>query len=207
MVNWSQAEACYEAVLMVARFAFALFLVAALTACGRQAGWHATNVEGAMPALEFRMVRANDGAQVSARDYAGKTVLLYFGYTQCPDICPTTLANLSEALHRLGPLAQTMRVLFVTVDPDRDTLPVLKEYVGAFAPQIDGLRGDDDAIAALARRYRVAYGVEKGTGARDYRVMHSDAVFFFDREGHARLVATSTDDVEGLAADLRRLAS
>jgi protein SCO1/2 len=158
-----------------------------------------------MPRLEFRMQRANDGASVTEQDYRGRIVALYFGYTHCPDICPATLTNLSDVLGRLGAGANQVRILFVTVDPDRDTLKSLKDYVRAFAPQTDGLRGDDDALAALARRYRVAYGVEKVSAERPYSVMHSDAVFVFDRKGRARLVATSTDDIDGLAADLRRL--
>ena len=184
----------------------ALALCLVLAACGNHdAGWHGRNISGDMPDLAFTMQRANDGKTVGAPDYRGKITLLYFGYTNCPDICPTTLANLSEALRRLGPKARQVRVLFVTVDPDRDTLPVLKAYVNAFAPQMDGLRGTKNAIAALARRYRVAYSVTKPTKEHPYEVMHSAAVFFFDRDGHARLVTLSTDDTRAVAADIERL--
>jgi protein SCO1 len=189
---------------MTAGRTFLLIALLLASGCGpREAGWHATNISGAMPRLEFRMQRASDGAEVSSRNYRGKVVLLYFGYTHCPDICPATLTNLSDALHRLGAKANSVRILFVTVDPARDTLRVLDAYVRAFAPQIDGLRGDDDALVALARRYRVAFGIEK-TGPA-YSVMHSDAVFFFDQNGNVRLVATSTDDADGISSDLRRL--
>ncbi len=179
-----------------------LLLVAA---CSDHAGWHATDITGAMPPLALSMTRANDGHPVSARDYRGKITLLYFGYTHCPDICPTTLANLSDMLQQLGSRADGVRVLFVTVDPARDTDAVMHDYVKAFAPQIDGLIGSDDALVALARRYRVAYGVTPPSGKNPYTVMHSDAVFFFDRTGRARLVATSTDDASGLTSDVRRL--
>ena len=158
-----------------------------------------------MPRLAFRMQRASDGAVVTAQDYRGYIVTLYFGYTHCPDICPATLTNLSDMLQRLGARAGKICVLFVTVDPRRDTIQTLRDYVRAFSPQVDGLRGDDDALAALARRYRVAYGVERHSQGGAYSVMHSDAVFFFDRTGRARLVATSTDDVGGLAEDVGRL--
>jgi protein SCO1/2 len=185
----------------------ACFLTLALFACSRGGpDWHSTDITGTMPRLAFRMQRASDGAEVTERDYRGTAVVLYFGYTNCPDICPATLTNLSDVLDRLGAHARTVRVLFVTVDPDRDTLRVLRAYVGAFAKQIDGLRGDDDALTALARRYRVAFGVETPTPHYGYKVMHSDAVFFFDRSGRARLVATSTDDTAGIASDLERLA-
>ena len=182
----------------------ALALMLLLAACSREAQWHATNITGAMPPLEFRLTRAEDGQSVSAATYRGKAVLLYFGYTHCPDICPATLANLSDALTRLGPgRASHVRVLFVTVDPDRDTNSVLGEYVKAFAPEIDGLRGSDNALASLARRYRVAYRVTTENGT--YSVMHSEAVFFFDPEGRARLVTTSTDKTTDIADDIRHL--
>jgi len=154
-----------------------------------------------MPKLEFAMTRASDDAAVTAHDYRGRVVLLYFGYTHCPDICPATLANLADVLHRLGARAKDVAVLFVTVDPNRDTLPILKSYTNAFAPQIDGLRGSPDALAALARRYRVAYGVTENP----YTVMHTSAVFFFDPKGRARLVTMSTENTADVAADIKRL--
>ncbi len=179
----------------------ALVLVLLAAACGREQG-AATDISGAMPALDFALTRANDGKAVTAADYRGKAVVLYFGYSHCPDVCPTTLANLSEILGKLGGRAGEVRVLFVTVDPNRDNLGLMKTYVASFAPQIDGLRGTDDQLAALARRYRVAYSVTPGA---NYEVMHSNAVFFFDRGGKARLVTTQTDNIDGLTADLKRL--
>jgi protein SCO1 len=164
--------------------------------------WHATDITGSMPQLAFSMVRASDGTAVTAEDYRGRAVLLYFGYTHCPDVCPATLANLSEVLARLGRDAEKVRVLFVSVDPERDSLPILKEYTQAFAPQIDGLRGTPNQLADLARRYRVAYTVKT---APDYVVTHTTAVFFFDERGKARLVALDSNDSAGLAADVKRL--
>lgn len=164
--------------------------------------WYGTDITGAMPRLQFSMTRASDGANVTEAQYRGKLVVLYFGYTQCPDVCPTVLANISEALQRLGAKANRVSVLFVTVDPNRDTLPLLKAYAKAFAPQMDGLRGSDNAIATLARRYRVAYSVNAGP---PYEVMHSDAVFMFDATGRARLVTLNTDNTTALAADMERL--
>lgn len=179
----------------------ALTCLLLLSGCDAQP-WYGTNITGAMPRLQFSMMRASDGANVTAGDYRGRLVVLYFGYTQCPDICPATLANLAEALQKLGTKANRVAVLFVTVDPNRDTLPILKAYVKAFAPQIDGLRGSDNALAALARRYRVAYSVNAGP---PYQVMHSSAVFMFDADGRARIVTLSTDDTSALAADMERL--
>jgi protein SCO1 len=187
------------------RLLMAIVCAALLAACERSPSPQVTDIAGVMPPLEFQMVRASDGAGVTARDYRGKVVVLYFGYTQCPDVCPATLSNLAEMLHRLGARASDVRVLFVSVDPARDTLPVLKAYAAAFAPQVEGLRGSADQIARLARRYRVAYGVTPASPGHPYAVMHSDSVFFFDAVGRARFVATSTDDIAGLARDLRML--
>jgi protein SCO1/2 len=200
-------RACYSGAMRHKNLSIAvLMFVTMLAACGRaerQSGM--TDIAGVMPPLHFSMTRANDGAAVNARSYRGKVTILYFGYTNCPDICPTTLSNLSLALQRLGAAAGNVRVLFVTVDPARDTMPVLKSYVGAFAPQTEGLRGSPDALADLARRYRVAYSVTPASPSRAYAVMHSNAVFFFDAEGHARLVALSTDDIAALTADIEKL--
>ena len=126
-----------------------------LLSCGSEKPYHMTDITGAMPKLQFRMERANDHAIVSADSYRGKVVILYFGYTHCPDVCPTTLANLSEVLKRLDTRAYDVSVLFVSVDPDRDTPEVLGPYVRNFAKQIDGLTGPPNGLMALTRRYRV----------------------------------------------------
>jgi protein SCO1/2 len=176
----------------------------ALAACAPARG-PVTDIAGAMPRLEFAMTRANDGKDVTADAYRGHVVILYFGYTNCPDACPTTLGDLATVLQRLGPKARDVRVLFVTVDPNRDTLAALKAYANAFAPEIDGLRGSEDAIARLARRYRVTYQVTPASPGHAYAVMHSDSVFFFDRDGRARYVATSVADAAAIEGDVRRL--
>jgi len=164
-----------------------------------------TDIRGAMPPLAFAMTRANDGKDVSAADYRGKAVILYFGYTNCPDICPTTLSDLATVLHALGSRTRDVRVLFVSVDPNRDTLAALKAYANAFAPEIDGLRGSDDAIARLARRYRVTYQVTPAAPGHAYEVIHSDSAFFFDPEGRARYVATSVANAKVIERYLRNL--
>jgi protein SCO1/2 len=184
----------------------ALALCLLIAACDdSEKPWHATDITGAMPKLAFRMVRANDGQVVTADSYRGRVVILYFGYTHCPDICPTTLANLSEVLKRLDTRAYEVSVLFVSVDPDRDTLPVLGAYVRGFAKQIDGLSGPPNGLMALTRRYRVLYSVTRDSPGHPYQVMHSNSVFFFDRSGRARLVTTSTDNIAGITDDAERL--
>ncbi|MBN9046593.1 MAG: SCO family protein [Rhizobiales bacterium] len=182
---------------------------ALLEGCEGKTAWHGTDVTGTSPALAFTMSRAPDGKEVTAADYHGKVVMLYLGYTFCPDICPTTLANVAEILNGLGTDAQQVAVLFVTVDPDRDTLPVLADYVGNFTPQTIGLRGTPDQLAALARRYRLAYSVTPASKGHPYEVTHSSAIYIFDRSGAARLLVsslgTSNPDLAGVTADLKRL--
>jgi protein SCO1/2 len=180
------------------RILAALALAFALAGCGK-AGWHMTDISGGSPRLDFHLDRASDGKAAGGGDYRGKVVALYFGYTHCPDVCPATLANLTDVAKRVGPGFQ---ILFVTVDPGRDTRDVLNEYAHAFTPQMDGLYGTANQLADAARRYRVAYSVKT---APEYEVMHSNAVFFFDPDGKARLVTTDTSDTAAIAADVKRL--
>ncbi|HTV44316.1 MAG TPA: SCO family protein [Stellaceae bacterium] len=180
-----------------------------LAGCGDNGKWHSINVSGSLPPLAFTMTRASDGKEVTAADYRGKIVLLYFGYTNCPDICPETLSNTAQVLTRMGPEAQHVRMLFVTVDPNRDTPPVLAAYVKNFAPQIEGLRGTADQLTTLARRYRVVYSVSPATKTHPYEVTHSAAIYVFDGSGAARLIIGSLSsthpDIPGTADDLKRL--
>jgi protein SCO1/2 len=190
----------------VATFAVLAVLGLGIAACSSGGPSFALqNVNGLLPQLKFSL-DDQDGRAVTAEDYRGKIVLLYFGYTHCPDACPTTLTNLSEALRRLGPDASRVRVLFVTVDPARDTLAVMKRYVGAFGSQFVGLRGDDDALAALSKRYRIAYHLEPPDRNGYYAVDHSSAVFIFDASGRARLLAQENDNPRTIAMDLQKLA-
>lgn len=189
------------------KHAAGLLLALALVACGQSPTPPpgVTDIKGIMPALDFSFVRANDSAPVQARDYRGKVSVLYFGYTHCPDVCPTTLSNLSLALGAMSGDADKVRVLFVSVDPERDTLPILKSYVNAFAPQIDGLRGTANTIANLARRYRAAYSVTPASATQGYEVTHSNSVYFFDARGRARFVTMHTDNRAALVKTLRYL--
>ena len=180
------------------RIAVLLFALL-LAGCGRSS-FHMTDISGALPRLDFRMIRATDGKQVTGADYRGKVVAVYFGYTNCPDVCPATLANLTEMLGKVK--SPDMVVLFVSVDPARDTIPALRKYAAAFSPQIEGLAGSDNELARFTRRYRVAYSVDPGP---PYTVMHSNAVFFFDKEGRVRLVTTDTTDTSAMAADVEKL--
>ncbi|MDE2150404.1 MAG: SCO family protein [Gammaproteobacteria bacterium] len=176
-----------------------------LAACHGSPKWHLDNVAHIVAPLKFSL-QSSAGGTVTAANFRGKVTLLYFGYTHCPDVCPTTLAKLAGVLRQLGPAADGVRVLFVTVDPVRDTLPMLRTYVDAFdARHFVGLRGDAHATAGIARRYRIGYTLGKPDAAGNYAVSHSSAVFIFDRNGDARLLGTETTPSADFVDDLRRL--
>jgi len=186
-----------------------LTLCALLLVNASAKAWNSDDMTGALPALSFTMTRASDGKTVTASDYRSKIVLLYFGYTFCPDVCPTTLLNLATMLKHMGKAADDVRVLFVTVDPNRDTLPVLKQYTEAFAPQVVGLRGTPDQLATLAKRYRVSYSVTPASPGHPYEVTHGAAVYVFNRAGDIKLLftglSTQNTKLEPLTDDLRQM--
>jgi protein SCO1 len=181
-----------------------------LIAAARRAGAAAEGVAGSLPNLRFRMQRADTGAVASEGDFRGSVVLLYFGYASCPDICPTTLANLAAVLDRLGPLGAGVRVLFVSVDPARDTLAALRQATTPFGPRVVGLRPTPDMLDAVARRYRVAYSVRPARGKEPYTVTHATGVYVFDSAGAARAILTGLDqpspDLDEVAAAIRQAA-
>jgi protein SCO1/2 len=186
--------------------AILLLLVVLLAACGHSAPpWGLRDISGLMPSLDFTLTAASDGATVHGQDYRGQVVLLYFGYTHCPDVCPTTLSRLSRAVGALGTSARQVRILFVSVDPARDTLAQLKAYAGAFGPEVVGLRGSEAELNALTKRYRVSYGYGKPDSHGNYEVSHSSAVYVFDRDGKIRLLVGSTDSTPVITRDLQRL--
>ncbi|MGF6294098.1 SCO family protein [Paraburkholderia youngii] len=183
-----------------------LVALATLTGCTQRAEpWRLTNVTGHLPDLDFSLTD-DTGRPVSAASFKGRTSLVYFGYTHCPDVCPETMGRLMQVLGKLGPEAQKVRILFITVDPARDTPQALHDYVGAFdAQHAEGLTGTDWQIESLAQRYRVAYQMEKRDPNGNYEVTHSSAVYVFDSQGRARLLATDHDTPDAIAQDLRRI--
>jgi len=163
-----------------------------------------TNITGHMPDLDFALTD-DTGKAVTGADYRGKVVLLYFGYTHCPDVCPLTLAQLHVSMQRLGALADGARILFVSVDPTRDTPAILKTYVSAFDPRAVGLTGSPRAVEALSKRYRSAFTREPDASDSSYAVSHSSAIYVFDRAGHARVLATPSATQDDLVHDLHLL--
>ncbi|WP_205746056.1 MULTISPECIES: SCO family protein [Dyella] len=176
-----------------------------LGACQRgDQPWRLTNVSGHMPDLDFKLVD-DHGKEVSGADYRGKVVILYFGYTHCPDVCPLTLAQLHQVLTKVGPAADNVRILFVSVDPARDTPDIMHAYVNAFDPRAVGLSGTPRAVEALSKRYRSAYTREPDKGDGQYEVSHSSALYLFDRDGKARLLSTPANPQDDLVHDLQLL--
>ena len=163
-----------------------------------------TNISGHMPDLAFQLTDDN-GKAVSAADYRGKVLLLYFGYTHCPDVCPLTLAHLHVVLKKLGEQADDVRILFVSVDPSRDTPAVLRAYVNAFDRRAVGLTGSPGAVEALVKRYRASFTREPGSKDGNYEVSHSSAIYVFDRDGRARVLSTPVTPQDDLVHDLRLL--
>ncbi|MHB8495983.1 MAG: SCO family protein [Casimicrobiaceae bacterium] len=159
-----------------------------------------------MPDLKFTMTD-DRGRVVGGQDYRGEMPLLFFGYSHCPDECSATLARLAQAVASMKASSADVRILVVTVDPQRDTESRLHSYLGSFGPEFVGLRGTPSELAALANRYRVTYSVRKLDAGGDYEVTHSDAVSVFDRTGRAPLLIRPEDPVSAIAADLERLST
>ncbi|HWE75829.1 MAG TPA: SCO family protein [Stellaceae bacterium] len=156
----------------------------------------ATNsAAGAAIGGPFTLV-GGDGKTVTDQRYHGKLLLVYFGYTFCPDVCPTTLNNIAQALVALGTQADSIVPLFITVDPQRDTPSVIGNYVKSFDPRIVGLTGSDAQIAAVAKEYHVYYAAQPNQHG-DYLVDHSSLVYLMDRDGKfVKVFAGSLSGVE-----------
>jgi protein SCO1/2 len=149
-----------------------------------------------------------DGRAVTDRDFRGKYMLVYFGYTFCPDVCPTTLGEVADALDRLGAKADRVQAIFITVDPKRDTPAVVKQYTAAFSPRLLGLTGTPEEIAQVAQEYRVYYAEHRtGPGPNDYAMDHSSILYLMGPDG--RFIAPVRADETGpqIAAELSRLMS
>ncbi|HVE22049.1 MAG TPA: SCO family protein [Acidocella sp.] len=177
----------------------------ALTACHhRLSSVQDVNIAGMLPPLALSMTDVQTGRLVSGADFRGKVTLLYFGYTNCPDVCPATLYNFTRIMQRLGAEGGKFQMLFVTVDPDRDTPSVLSHYAALFGPNIIGLRGTKDQLDAVARRYRAEFSVVK---TPTYAVTHSSAVYVFDAQGKPQFLIAGLEgtnpDFKGITADLK----
>ncbi len=193
------------------RLALAAALVAAalgMGACDRlfapaKGPFKGIDVTGGEMGGELRLT-GHDGRARSLADFRGKLVVVSFGFTQCPDVCPTTLADLAAAMKLLGPDARDVQVLFVTVDPKRDTEELLRQYVPAFHPDFLGLHGDAAATTKVTKDFHV-YAHERAGRDGNYTVDHSAQIFVLDRQGRVRVLFSPGTPPASMASDLRVL--
>jgi len=190
---------------MVRLYVIALFILAAgFFGCARQdAKFELTDVTGAPFGRELSLTDYN-GKPRTLADFRGKVVVIFFGYTHCPDVCPTTLAELAQVAKMLGPDAGRMQVLFVTVDPERDTPEVLHRYVPSFNPSFLGLYGDAAATARAAKEFKIYYRKQPLPGG-GYTVDHSAGTYVIDPQGRLRLFAQYGQGVTAMLHDVRVL--
>lgn len=186
------------------KLSFILLVTLILQSCSEPVNWHASDVTGMMPDLVFTLI-GPDNEEVNARSLQGKPVLVFFGFTNCPDVCPTTLTQLSVVMNKLGPKTKDIQVLLVSVDPDRDTPGVMKKYTASFGPWLLGLTGSEEDLDTLRKAYGVYAAMESSDDKGAYNVMHSAAVFGFDSKGQARLLISDVTDSDAVVSDLKNL--
>jgi len=193
--------------MIVPRLLAAAVLALGLAACGPSGpAFKGSDVTGTSLARDFSL-QDPTGATRSLADFRGKVVVVFFGFTQCPDVCPTTLSTLAEAMRLLGPDADRVQVLFVTVDPERDTAALLAEYVPAFDKRFLGLRGDEAALEQTAKEFKVIYQKVPGATPDTYTVDHSAGTFVYDPAGRLRVYMGHGQTAEAFAHDIRALLS
>jgi protein SCO1/2 len=184
----------------------ALAALALAAACGpspQHTPFQGVDVTGSSIGTDLRLPDQN-GTPRSLADFRGKVVVVAFGYTHCPDVCPMTLANLANARRKLGKEGEQVQVLFVTVDPKRDTRELLGRYVTAFDPSFLGLAGSPADVQRTEKDFKL-YVEERPTGNGDYSVDHTAQIFAYDRKGRLRLMMSPTAAPEAIASDLRVL--
>ncbi|MNZ97449.1 hypothetical protein D3C78_1166870 [compost metagenome] len=177
-----------------------------LTGCSREAkvSFQGVDVTGAEYARDFALPDAN-GQQRSIKDFAGKVVVVFFGYTQCPDVCPTTLQELAEVKQQLGADGERLQAVFVSLDPERDTPEMLKAYMGNFDPSFVALRGTPEQTAAIAKDFKIFYKKVEGKTPQTYTLDHSAGSYVYDPKGRLRVYERYGVGPQVLASDVRLL--
>lgn len=182
----------------------ALALALALTACESAYRFNGVDISGKDYGPALRLTDQHGQAR-SIADFRGKVVAVFFGYTQCPDVCPTNLALFKTLLTKLGPDADRVAVIFVTVDPERDSSAQLKTYMNAFDPRFIALRGTPEETASVAKAFNVIYAKQGDVASGRYSVDHTASTYLFDAQGKTRLLEHYGETPERLEADLRQL--
>lgn len=186
---------------MLARLALLFVLIG--VACAPPA-FNAVDITGADYARDFALADHN-GVRRTLADFRGKVVVVFFGFTQCPDVCPTTMADMAQVRKSLGPAGEQVQVIFVSVDPERDTPRLLAQYVPGFDPSFIGLVGTPEEIAKTAKEFKVFYQRVDGKTPTSYSINHSAGSYVFDKKGQVRLFVKHQATPESIAADLKKL--
>ena len=187
------------------RMAAAAFALALLTACApSEPVFRSTDITGAEYGKTLQLTD-HHGQTRTLADFKGKVITIFFGYTQCPDVCPTTLAELAEVKKALGADGAKLQAVFVTVDPERDTPEVLKAYMANFDPDFVALRGSPEQLAAMAKDFKIYYKKVEGKTPTSYTMDHSAASYIYDTKGNLRLYSRYGSGAEALLSDIRLL--
>jgi len=190
------------------RFALVLLAAAALAGCQKSApdkpAFKGIDLTGAEYARTLNLTD-QDGRARSLADFKGKVLVVFFGYTQCPDVCPTTMAEVAEVKRSLGADGDKVQGVFVTVDPERDTATLLTAYLASFDPSFVGLRGSEEQTKAAAKEFKVFYAKVPGKTPESYTMDHTAASFVFDTEGRVRVYVRYGAGAEPLAHDIKLL--
>ena len=185
-----------------------LMLAAALTACGPKPAeklqFKGTDITGAEYGRALALTD-QDGRTRTLADFKGKVIVVFFGYTQCPDVCPTTMAELAQVKKTLGKDGERLQGIFVTVDPERDTPSVLKGYMGSFDPSFVALRGTVEQTKEVAKEFKVFFAKVPGRTPDSYTMDHTAGSYVFDTNGKLRLFIRYGSGTDALAADLKTL--
>lgn len=197
----SQANPARRRVLAYA----GMLSVSGLAACSPTTpSFQSVDLTGAAYARDFRL-KDHFGNQRSLADFQGKVSVVFFGYTQCPDVCPTSMTKMAEVKRLLGKDAARLQVLFITVDPERDTQELLQTYMQNFDPDFLALRPDPDALPTLAKEFKVYYKKVDGRTATSYTMDHTAGKYLFDIHGQIRLFAGYAMEASAIAADIQAL--
>ena len=182
------------------------FMTMILMACSPKPEFKNVDITGSTAFGKDFSLLDPDGKVRTLADFKGKAVVMFFGYTQCPDVCPTTLTEMQQVMTLLGPKSDKVQVLFVTVDPDRDTAAILKQYVPSFDSRFLGLRpADEAALEKVTKDFKIYYKKVPGSNPGSYTMDHSAGSYAFDPEGRLRLYIKHAQGQETLAHDLKEL--
>ncbi|OIQ95323.1 hypothetical protein GALL_226980 [mine drainage metagenome] len=189
------------------RYFLMVLLLSALMACkpaANETKFVATDITGADFSQGFSLTD-HTGKLRTLSDFKGKAVALFFGYTHCPDVCPTTMLDLKQTMKLLGPRANEVQVLFVTLDPERDTQAVLAQFVPSFDPRFIGLRGSVEDIAATTKTFKIFASKVQSEGREGYTIDHSAGIYMFDKAGKVRLYIDYGEKPADMASDIKQI--